>query len=189
MIRTQFNNQPKFAVLELRMGRHMNLFDRRVVLSVTNTAYTNSVIIADDEVPPGYRCYIWGARMHTNASLVNSAQTLLTTNGTALFSLVLNSISTASSVDLAAETSTLIAAVAGSLAAPGSTVNSGEFADSGYGLMFSVAKNGTDPVANATVTVRVWGCVAPAQLTTAQWVAGGAGAGSGTGGGNDQQIR
>lgn len=188
MIRTQFNNQPKFAVLELRMGRHMNLFDRRVVLSVTNTAYTNSVIVADDEVPPGYRCYIWGARMHTNATLANSNQSLLTTNGTTLFNFLLNSVVVASSLDMMAESSTLVTTATASQASAGSTVNTGEFADDGYGLLFSVARN-SNPGPTATVTVRVWGCVAPAQLTTAQWLAGAGGAGSGTGGGNDQQIR
>jgi hypothetical protein len=189
MIRTQFNNQPKFAVLELRMGRHMNLFDRRVVLSVVNTvAYTNSVIIADDEVPPGYRVYLWGAILHANTTLNGTAQTILTNNGTSLLSVPLNSVQAAGFLNIFTEASAFVVGQ-GSSVATGSTVNTGEFADDGYGIMASVAKNGTDVVANSTVTIRVWGCVAPAQLTTAQWLAGAGGAGSGTGGGNDQQIR
>lgn len=185
MIRTQFNNQPKFAVLELRMGRHMNLFDRRVVLTVVNTAsYTNSVIISNDEVPPGYRVYLWGACFHTNADLTNSSVTILTTNGTALINSAYGSVTAAAFVNMMASATAALSAVT-----IGSVLNTAEFADDGYGLMVSQSKNGAVVQGDATITVRAWGCVAPAQLTTAQWIAGAAGAGSGTGSGNDQQIR
>lgn len=188
MIRTQFNNQPKFAVLELRMGRHMNLFDRTVTLSVTDAAYVNSAIIADDEVPPGYRVFLWGAFAHANTAVVNGALSILSNNGTTYVAMATNAV-LGGFFNLFAESSYSVVAGLGTNVTPSATLNTGVFADDGYGIKVSIARNGANALTTSTVTVRAFGCVAPAQLTTAQWVAGAGGSGSGTGGGNDQQIR
>lgn len=193
MIRTHFNNQPKFGVLELRMGRHMNLFDRRVIMSSgANNTNVTQTIIADDEIPAGYRCFIWGmTSLVSNATAwtnINTTAALLlqTGNSTTLVTGTSEVLNASKFTNFLSEPSLGVALGYSVLAA---AAGKGEYSDDGYGLKAIIQTNSGGTMAGGDLYLRIFGCVAPAQLTTAQWSAGAGGAGSGTGGGNDQQIR
>ncbi len=184
---TQLGGLRRPMVLGAKTGRHMMLFDRRVILT-SAAAATAVVIIPNEEVPDGYRVYLHGATgLVSGGTLWATTATVIIRTKSAspvtLGTFQVADLTGDAFVDLftgkdiqnsgGAQTSQL-----------GTEAKKGEFADSGYGIEVKGNANGT----GSDLYVRVWGVIAPPQLTTANWGVAGS-AGGGTSGGNDELIR
>jgi hypothetical protein len=182
MIDTQWNNLTHACVLELKSRRNMVLFDR--VVTITAAAAATAIpIITNDEIPANYRVFLWGATGKVDGATpwATSATITLRTKAASPTTLgifyvaemtanaFLNLFTGSDTQDSSGTINTQL----------GSVAQTGAFADDGYGIEIIGDANGT----GSDFKVRVWGCVAPPQLTTAQW-----GQGTASGGG-DQLIR
>lgn len=183
---TQLGGFRRPMVLGLKTARHMLLFDRRVILT-SAAAATRIPIITNAEVPDGYRVYLWGCTALVSggtpwATTATVKVRTITTN-TELVNFPVAELTADTFIDVFESTGGQLSGGA-QLSALSTVAKKGEFADSGEGIEVIGNANGT----GSDLYVRVWGVVAPPQLTTANWGIQGS-AGGGTSGGNDELIR
>lgn len=178
---TQMGQLRRPVMLGVKTGRPMLFFDRRVILT-SAAAATALTIITNEEVPDGYRVYLHGltARVNGATAWATTATVIVRTKASSPTTLV-----TLAVADLTANQFVAMPIADGAItSAWGAEAEKGEFADSGYGIEVKGDANGT----GSDLYVRVWGALAPPQLTTANWGVAGS-AGGGTSGGNDELIR
>ena len=183
---TQLGRLRRPMVLGTKTGRPLMLFDRRVILT-SAAAATRIPIITNDEVPDGFRVFLWGCTAFVNgatqwATTATVKVRTITTN-TELVNFPVAELTGDTFIN--AFTSTGVQLSGGTAITALSVVAwKGEFADSGQGIEVIGNANGT----GSDLYVRVWGVIAPPQLTTANWGVTGSPGGGGTGGG-DELIR
>ncbi len=179
---TQHGGRRRPLVMGLKTGRLEYVFDRRVILTAAAST-TPIVIIPNDEVPDGYRVFIQGvtARVDGATAWATLTSVLIRTKAsspTTLVTMPVADLTGNNFIHLPVSDGVLNSSFA-------AEAEKGEFADSGYGI--EVVGSGSIG-AGSDLYVRVWGVVAPPQLTTANWGVSGSPGGAGTGS-NDELLR
>lgn len=183
---TQLGRLRRPMVIGVKPGRIQLPFDRRVILT-SAAAATRIPIMTNDEVPDGYRVYLWGCTAlvsgGTQWATTATVKVRTITTNTELVNFVVAELTADTFID--AFTSTGLQLSGGAqLSALSTVAKKGEFADSGEGIEVIGNANGT----GSDLYVRVWGILAPPQLSTANWGITGSPGGAGTGG-NDEILR
>lgn len=178
---TQVGGFRRPVVTGVKTGRPVMAFDRRVILT-SAAAATAVVIIPNEEVPKGMRVYLHGvtARVNGSTAWATTATVIIRTKAaspTTLVTFVVADLTANQFIAMPITDGTITSAWA-------AEAEKGEFADDDYGIEVKGNANGT----GSDLYVRVWGVLAPPQLTTANWGVAGSPGGAGTGG-NDELLR